>query len=71
MEISLCGTIQHGRLPSGQTERGHPPDGRGDNLHWYCAPCSDIHYFCYDNHSVSSKPTHALFNIQVKKNQQL
>lgn len=48
-------STQHGRLSSGQAEWGHPADGRGDNLHWYCASCSDIHYFCFDNHSVSWK----------------
>lgn len=58
MEISPRALVQHGRLPSGQTERGHPPDGRGDNLHRYGASRSDIHYLRYDNHSVSCRQPH-------------
>lgn len=45
-------SAQYGRISSGQAERGHPADGRGDNLHWYGAPCSDIYYFCFNGHSV-------------------
>lgn len=76
MEISLRAPVQHGRLPSGQTERGHPPDGRGDNLHWYGASRSDIHYLCYDNHSVFCKQTrsHSFkyhLNIQLKNRRPL
>lgn len=50
----ICVSTQHGRFPSGQAERGHSADGRGDNLHWYCTPCCDIHYFCFDNHNIFS-----------------
>lgn len=53
MTTQMFLSTQYGRIPGGQAERGHPADGRGHNLHWYCAPCSDTCYFYFIDHKVS------------------